>query len=393
MYQQRNGRARPTNNRFQKRGGRSNFRQPSFHPSNFISSSVAAPVQQQEAPKVAISTLPVDKNLLQNAMSKGYEFLTPIQEKAIGPILAGKNVVGVANTGTGKTAAFLIPLLHKVLNNRSERVIIILPTRELAMQIQTELRTLTQRMGIYSALCIGGSAMGRQIQDVRRNPQFIIGTPGRLKDLIERRILNISAFKSIVLDEVDRMLDMGFVHDVRALIALLPQQRQSLFFSATLSPEIRSLIQTFAPDHIMVSVATTQTTSHIEQGIIRANAEGKFNKLHDLLKNEEFKKVLVFVRTKFGAERLSKNLFKLGIKTTSIHGNKSQWQRTQAIRMFSENVIHVLVATDVASRGIDIHDITHVINYDPPATREDYIHRIGRTGRANKKGTALTFVD
>lgn len=364
-----------------------------LNPALFVKKATVLEKSTDHVTTVSFDNLKIDVQLKNNIIKKGYTTQTAIQEKSIGHILEGKDVVGVANTGTGKTAAFLIPLLDKVVKNKQEKVIIVVPTRELAMQIRDEIREFAQSMGIYATLCIGGSYIRHQIDELRRNPNFVIGTPGRIKDLIERRVLNISTFGTIVLDEVDRMLDMGFIHEIRHLISLLPQKRQSLFFSATLSPEIKSLINSFAPHHVLVSVGTDQGTEHIDQDVVRVNGTPKIQMLQDLLNKEEFKKVLVFVRTKRGAERLSRDLYDRGFKVNSIHGDKSQNKRSEAIRHFEMDIIRVLVATDVASRGIDIGDITHVINYDQPATREDYVHRIGRTGRAEKKGIALTFID
>jgi ATP-dependent RNA helicase RhlE len=384
-------------------GARNNNFRRSFRPQRrpvhtanqpyFVKKASAQVAEEQYVPQTAFADLPVDQVLKQNVLKKGYAHPTPIQDKAIMPILEGKDVIGIANTGTGKTAAFLIPLLNKVAKNKQEQILIIVPTRELATQIRDEMRSLSYGMNIFATLCIGGSFMRNQIYEIRRNPHFVIGTPGRLKDLIERKVLNISTFHTIVLDEVDRMLDMGFIEDIKQLIALLPAQRQSLFFSATISPSINTLIKSFTSDPVMVSVKKQDTADNVDQDIIRVQSEmHKLDVLQDLLKKEEFKKVIIFGRTKHGVEKLSVSLFQKGFKVTSIHGDKPQSKRNQAIRFFKENVVNILVATDVASRGIDIRDITHVINYDQPATYEDYIHRIGRTGRGNKKGTALTFV-
>lgn len=339
--------------------------------------------------------LPINSKLKQNIVHHGYTTLMPIQEKGIPAILEGKDVIGIANTGTGKTAAFIIPLVEFILKDPTYRALIITPTRELALQIREELRQFTQQLPVYGTFCIGQSSMRNQIYDLKRNPHVVVGTPGRLKDLIERRILNLSMYRMIVLDEVDRMLDMGFVHDVKHIVSFLPAKRQSLFFSATLSPQINTIIQSFVKNPVMVSVKKTETTSHIRQDLVRYQPhEPKLIKLHQLLeKKDEFKKVLVFGRTKLGVERLSRDLYQKGHKVASIHGNKPQFKRQEAIRMFKEDVVHILVATDVAARGLDIADITHVINYDAPATYEDYIHRIGRTGRANKDGIALTFIE
>lgn len=343
-------------------------------------------------PKLKFAELPIQERLKQNIIRHKYATPTPIQDGAILPILSGKDVIGIADTGTGKTAAFLIPLIEKILKNDAENVLIIAPTRELAQQIQTELRAFTYDLRIYSTLCIGGSNIRNQISEIKRDPHFIIGTPGRLKDLIERKILFLNRFNTIVLDEVDRMVDMGFINDIKYLISLLPAKRQSLFFSATVSNQIKEIINSFLTNPVTISVKKNQHSEHIHQDVVRLNGEYKINVLTKLLKKEEFKKVLIFGRTKMGVEKLSVSLYQQGFKVASIHGDKPQFKRQQALRMFKENVVNILVATDVAARGIDVPNITHVINYDQPASYEDYIHRIGRTGRANQAGHALTFV-
>jgi superfamily II DNA/RNA helicase len=316
-----------------------------------------------------------------------------IQDRAIPEILQGKDLIGIANTGTGKTASFLIPLIQKIIKDRNEKVLIVLPTRELALQIVDELNAFARSLNINSALCIGGSSMSRQIYALKRNPNFVIGTPGRLKDLINRNLLRVPGFTNVVLDEVDRMLDMGFVHDIKHLISLLPAKRQSLFFSATVSREVDNLIMGFVKNPVKISVKSGETADNIEQDIVRVKDKTKkIETLHDLLIKEEFKKVLIFGRTKRGVEHLSRSLHERGFKVGSIHGNKSQSQREKVLSLFKANHLQTLVATDVAARGLDIVDITHVINYDPPATYDDYVHRIGRTGRANKIGKALTFI-
>jgi len=325
----------------------------------------------------------------------GYTIMTPIQTQGIPAIRAGKDVIGIANTGTGKTAAFLIPLVENILKDFSYKALIISPTRELALQTRDELRKFSGNMPIFSTLCIGQSSMQMQISGLRHNPHVVVGTPGRLKDLINRGILKLGMFKMIILDETDRMLDMGFIHDIKEIISYLPEDRQSLFFSATVSPAISALISSFVKNPVTISVKTQETLSNIKQDLVRLDKKigAKMEKLSFLLKQEEFKKVLVFGRTKHGVERISRDLFQKGFKVTSIHGDKAQFQRQQAIRMFKEDVVKIMVATDVAARGLDIANVTHVINYDIPQTYEDYIHRIGRTGRANLNGTALTFVE
>lgn len=332
--------------------------------------------------------------VLQNVFYKGYKIPTPIQQQTIPAILSGCDVIGIANTGTGKTAAFLIPLVDKVFRNKSERVLIIAPTRELAMQIHDELKSFSKGLGIHSTLLIGGMSMARQKGDLKLNPQFVIGTPGRIKDLIQQKSIFLSVFHNVVLDEADRMVDIGFINDIKYFISFLPTQRQSLFFSATISGKVKEILNQFVHNPITVSVKQQDTAENIEQDVIKVeNGYRKIDKLHDLLAQEEFSKVLIFGRTKWGIQKLTNELIIRGFKAAAIHGNKNQNQRQRALQQFKTNEIQVLLATDVASRGLDIDDVTHVINYDMPASMEDYIHRIGRTGRANKKGVALTFVE
>lgn len=353
-------------------------------------------VMQEVSPIVSqasFSDFPLHERLHNNISQKGFSQPTPIQEKAIPHILEGKDVIGVANTGTGKTGAFLIPLINKTIKNPETKILVVVPTRELAQQIRQELRSFTLGIPIYSTLCIGGTPLRNQVFELRRNPHIVVGTPGRLKDLIEQKALSLSLFNTIVLDEVDRMVDMGFIQDIKYLVSLLPKERQSLFFSATIAETIKSIINSFLRNPVTVSAVTAKTSDNVDQDIVRVqNGEHKIDVLTNLLKKEDFRKVLVFTRTKIGAEKLSTSLYKKGFKSVSIHGDKPQFKRQQAIRFFKEGVATILVATDVAARGIDIPLISHVINYDQPATHEDYIHRIGRTGRANQKGYALTFV-
>lgn len=334
----------------------------------------------------------ISENLKKNIEAKGYKHPTMIQEEAIPVILEGNDVLGLASTGSGKTGAFLIPMLDKIIHDRSQKCLIIVPTRELASQIQDEFRDLSKSLGIYSTLVIGGTSIHAQIKNLKKHPQFVIGTPGRLKDLYERKNLDLSRFNNIVLDEVDRMLDMGFIPDIRFLVSKLRDQRQSLFFSATMSVEAERIANTLLKDPIRIQVEKESPLKRVNQDIIKVRDVEKISKLRDLLIQEEFKKVLVFSRTKHGADRLSKQLEQNGLKVDSIHGGKSQNKRLRVLSNFKSNQINILIATDVAARGLDIPNVTHVINYDEPQTYKDYIHRIGRTGRAGKTGNALTFV-
>ncbi|MBI4991143.1 DEAD/DEAH box helicase, partial [Candidatus Gottesmanbacteria bacterium] len=343
--------------------------------------------------KNSFNDFQIDPRIKQNIYLHGYRIPTPIQDQAIGQILAGRDLIGIANTGTGKTAAFLIPLVNKIIQNRGERVLIVIPTRELAVQINDELKFFSKSLHIYSVLVIGGVSLNRQVYELRGNPQIIISTPGRLKDLVNRRLINLNIFNNIVLDEVDRMVDIGFINDIKFIISKLPKARQSLFFSATIPPEVNSIIGSFLKNPVTVSVKVKETASGIDQDVIHIkDKKEKFEKLQSMLRQEEFKKVLIFGRTKWGVERLSKDLMQNGFSVASIHGNKSQNQRLRALSLFRQNQLQVLVATDVVARGMDIDDVSHVINFDEPSTYTDYIHRIGRTGRADKRGKALTFV-
>ncbi len=361
--------------------------------SRFINKAVAVEERETFVPKHTFNDFRITEQLKQNIAAKGYITPTPIQDQAIPRALEGSDIVGIANTGTGKTAAFLIPLIHKVLENRNERVLIMVPTRELAVQIEEEYWGFAAHMRIGIVTCVGGANINRQIATLRRRPNFVVGTPGRLKDLMERGALDLSRFSTVVLDEADRMLDMGFIHDMRFIMGRMTQDRHTLFFSATMSRDIEKLIGDFLQEPVSISVKTGDTAKSVEQDIVRTQGKNKLDVLHDLLVQPGFSKVIVFGRTKHGVEKLSKALAQRGFKAESIHGNKTQGKRERALQSFKRNDIQVLVATDVAARGIDVEDVSHVINYDIPTTYEDYVHRIGRTGRAGKGGIALTFID
>lgn len=361
--------------------------------SRYITKAVSSFEEDKYIPKNKFSDFDVDSKLKSNILDKGYKIPTPIQDQSIPYAIQGRDVIGIAETGTGKTAAFVIPLLNKVIKNPSQKVLIIAPTRELASQIDSEFNYFAKRTNIFSVQIIGGNSMGRQISILRRNPKFVIGTPGRINDLVKRRLLRLGEFNNIVLDEVDRMVDMGFIEDIKKILNLLPKERQSLFFSATISPKIKVLIEGFLKDPVTVSVKPNTSSKNVEQNIVRVNqGQKKIDVLYNLLEKKEFEKVLIFGKTKIGVENLSQDLVNKGFKATSLHGDKPQNKRNQAIKLFREDTVKILVATDVAARGLDIKEITHVINYDLPDNYESYIHRIGRTGRANKQGYALTFV-
>lgn len=359
--------------------------------SKFISKSTYESVPEVKITN-SFSDFGFSSVLKRNLENRNYLNPTPIQDQAIGHILNGRDIIGLANTGTGKTAAFLLPIIEKISKDRSGKILIIAPTRELAQQIDDEFRKFSVGLNLYSAICVGGVPIYRQISAIKRNPNFIIGTPGRLKDLKERGLIDFSKFKFIVLDEIDRMLDMGFVDEIRKILNELPDERQSLFFSATLPPKIKELINQFLHDPISINVNTSQTAKNIDQDIIRSSEYEKFDRLKDLLIKKELEKVLIFLETKRDVEKLAENLVRDGFRADSIHGDKRQTQRQRALTKFKDNEIQILVATDVAARGLDIKNVTHVINYTIPQTYDDYIHRIGRTGRGDQKGYALTFV-
>jgi ATP-dependent RNA helicase RhlE len=370
-----------------------------IHPSKFVNKAEPTIEQAVFTPQHQFTDFAIQPALKTAIVHKGYKTPTPIQDASIAPILDGQDVIGIANTGTGKTAAFLVPLINKVLLDPRQQALIIVPTRELATQIDQELKGFVHGMRIYSVCVVGGAAIGPQISQLNRKYNFIIGTPGRLKDLIERGKIKLAHFQTVVLDEADRMLDMGFINDMRYVMRGMPAQRHTLFFSATLSPEIEKLIGEFMPERdgkrpARISVKTGDTSKNVDQDIVQIeNGTSKLDALHGLLSKEDFKKVLVFGRTKHGVEKLSHALQQRGVASDSIHGNKSHSQRARSLSKFKAGEVKVLVATDVAARGLDIAGISHVINYDLPTTYEDYVHRIGRTGRGDMKGKALTFVE
>jgi ATP-dependent RNA helicase RhlE len=387
----------PGNSRGGSRGGGKRFEGSHIDISKFVNRAVIQEEVEHFIPEHQFIDFLINDSLKKNIVSRGYVTPTPIQDKAIPHILKDHDFIGIANTGTGKTAAFLIPLINKVLEarktKREEEIMIIVPTRELALQIDQELKSFVFGLKVYSAVCVGGANISRQIADLRYLNNFVIGTPGRLKDLIERKNLPIGNFSTVVLDEADRMLDMGFIKDMRQILGMMKTKRHTMLFSATFSKEIEGLTKEFLTEPVRISVKTQDTSEMIDQDIIKVPpGKDKVQTLQDLLSQPEFSKVLIFGRTKHGVERLSDSLKHKGFRADSIHGDKRQSQREKALTSFKQGGIQALVATDVAARGIDVTGVTHVINFDLPATYEDYVHRIGRTGRGGMKGKALTFV-
>ncbi|MEK7515409.1 MAG: DEAD/DEAH box helicase [Patescibacteria group bacterium] len=376
-----------------RRGGFGVFGETEAEISKFMNKTVVTTEEPVFVPEHKFTDFNIGEHLKKNIIAKKYESPTPIQDKIIPHVLLGQDVVGLAETGTGKTAAFLIPLIDKAVKQKGERILIMAPTRELAVQIEKELAGFARGLGFRGMVAVGGANIGPQISQLKHNPAFVIGTPGRLKDLMERKALNLSGFGTVVLDEADRMLDMGFIDDMRSILGKMRKERHTLFFSATMGKDIQKLIGDFLDQPVVISVKRRDTPSTVDQDVVRIpRGKDKFEVLAEMLKNREFSKVLVFGRTKFGVEKLAKALSRLHIHAESIHGNKTQGARQRALEAFKAGKVSVLVATDVAARGIDIPAVSHVINYDLPSTYEDYIHRIGRTGRAHARGKALTFV-
>ena len=340
--------------------------------------------------------------ILRALKTEGYSVPTPIQEQAIPVLLEGKDLMGCAQTGTGKTAAFAIPILqllykkqiHAVAGKRLIRALIITPTRELAIQISESFTAYGKHTGLKHTVIYGGVSQNAQTTILQKGVDILVATPGRLLDLIDQRFITLQNIQFFVLDEADRMLDMGFIHDVKKIIGKLPVKRQSLFFSATMPPEIQKLAGTILvkPTNVDI-VPVVATTNLIKQSLYFVDKPDKKSLLIHLLKDQSIETALIFTRTKHGADRVSKDLMKAGIKAAAIHGNKSQTARQNALNNFKNKQTRVLVATDIASRGIDVEQLSHVINYEIPNIPETYIHRIGRTGRAGVDGVALSFCD
>jgi superfamily II DNA/RNA helicase len=366
-----------------------------IHPSKFINKASGAKDLAPYKAKHLFADFPFDQKIQENIAKKGYKTPSAIQDQTIPLALENKDIIGLANTGTGKTAAFLLPTINKSLKDKKPfSTIILAPTRELAQQIEDQFRIFANNLDLQSVLLVGGSNIDRQMTRLQRKPQFVIATPGRIMDLISRKKVPLKDVQTFVLDEADRMLDMGFVGDIRKIAEMMPKEKQTLFFSATITPRVQQITEEFLINPETISVITSSTSERVDQNIIEANSkEEKIEKLIALLSEETLEKVLLFGKTKHGVQRLSDHLCKQNIKSVAIHGNKSQSRRQNALNMFRDGKARVMVATDVAARGLDIPNVSHVINFDQPATYEDYIHRIGRTGRGDATGVALTFVE
>ena len=373
-----------------RKGGR---KMPTFNPSQFINKNPIQAEQETYVPKHTFATIGISADIVASLEKEGITTPTPIQDQIIPSALAGRDVIGLAETGTGKTAAFLLPLIEQTRNAKNKKTTLVLaPTRELAIQIKDELRKFTPHMRIFSTVCVGGMPIRPQIRSLSKPNQFIIGTPGRIMDLMKRDVLKLDNVSAVVLDEADRMLDMGFINDMRTILKETPKDRQTLFFSATMASGAEKIVHDFLTDPVTVSVKKKDVSQSIEQDIVAYDTPLKFKELCNVLSGDDCSRVIIFGEMKHSVQKLSEELGRNGIAAESIHGNKSHAQRQRALRRLKDGDIRVLVATDVAARGIHVDDVSHVINYDLPQTFDDYVHRIGRTGRGDKQGKALTFV-
>ena len=348
---------------------------------------------------MSFTNLGLSEPLLKAIKEQGYDTPTPIQQKAIPVVIEGKDVLAAAQTGTGKTAGFTLPLLEKLsqtqpkMQKKQIRALVLTPTRELAAQVAESIKTYGKHMPYTSTVIFGGVGINPQLATIRKGVDIVIATPGRLLDIAGQKGIDFSALECLILDEADRMLDMGFIHDIKKLMKLMPQKRQTLLFSATFSPEIKTLASGLLKNPVLVEVARQNTTAdQISQVVHFVDKRRKRELLSQLIKIKDWRQVLVFTRTKHGANKLTKELEEYGISAAAIHGNKSQGARTKALASFKANEISVLVATDIAARGIDIDQLPHVVNYELPNVPEDYVHRIGRTGRAGQSGEAVSLV-
>jgi len=374
-------------------GGR--FQKSDIDPSMMVNKTIKLEEEKMDIQTRRFEELDINPQLKSRIKKKGFENTTEIQDKTFELVSQGKNVIGIANTGTGKTGAFLIPIINRLINNKKKnKTIVLIPTRELAQQVEQEFKSLCKGLKIFSNYFIGGTNVNKDIDKLRRLNHVIIGTPGRINDMINRRALKLNDFSKVVLDEFDTMLDMGFLQEVQRIIDQMHQRKQTVLFSATENPKQQNIIDSLIQNYEKVRVSEGKANrDNIYQDVVKTKDDEEKNQmLVDLLRKKEFKKVLIFSETKRQVSKLCKILKKSKLRVDEIHGDKSQQYRSKAIQKFKSGSIQVMVATDVASRGIDIDNITHVINYRIPSSKESYIHRIGRTGRAGKEGSALTFL-
>ncbi len=378
-----------------KSSGNGQSKSSSIDPKHFVKKAVAQEVIKH-TPTQLIEELPVNTKIVSNLLKKGFKTPTEIQEKTLDAILEGRNLLGLAQTGTGKTAAFLVPIIHNLINQKPNfQVLIVSPTRELALQIDEEFKSIGNGLNLSCTSLIGGTSVGRDINNLRRPSHIIIGTPGRISDMVRQRALNLKNFSVLVLDEFDRLLDMGFSRDIQFFVDGMSNRKQTVLFSATEEKGQKNLINNLLENPVEIRVRTGNVSADsIEQDVVVVkNGENKMNVLINMVRDESFEKVLVFAETKRWVSRICRDLRVAGIKADEIHGNKSQNYRINALNSFKNKKIQVLVATDVAARGLDISNVSHVINYQQPKNIDSYIHRIGRTGRAGESGKAFTFIN
>lgn len=390
--QQKKQRIAPVN---RKASGRNIQPSGMIDPSRFVKKGI--PMDQVSyIPTRLIADLPLNTRLIGNLIQKGYAHPTEIQDKTLEAIADGRDVLGIAQTGTGKTCAYLTPIVNGLLDTKPcFQALVVVPTRELAVQVEQEFKSITKGLNLFSACFIGGASINKDKAILRRPCHIVIGTPGRLNDLSRQRALNFARFNTLVLDEFDRLLDMGFSRDIQRIVQAMENRRQTILFSATEEKSQQTLIQSLLTDPFEVKVGTGNVSAdHIDQEVVRVGAgESKIAVLLGMIRQESFQKVIVFDETKRGVSAVCQKLQKAGIKVDQIHGNKSQNHRINVLNDFRTGRIQVLIATDVAARGLDISEVTHVINFQQPKTFDSYIHRIGRTGRAGRAGKAYTFIN
>ncbi len=386
----------PFGNRAGGRGGRGGGRgkKKDLNPKLFI--QAAKPVAETKyKPTRSYAQMDLHPKLEKSLLSVGFEFPTEIQDKTITQSMNGKDILGIANTGTGKTGAFLIPVIDRLLKEKKDfRTLVVLPTRELANQVQKDLQSMTRGFGIFSICLVGGNPAFKDVKKLKYKNQIVIGTPGRLMDMVERGALKLDKTEVLVLDEFDRMLDMGFVNDIRFLKKHIKNLKQTMLFSATLDKKLKPIIDEVIqkPFEVLVN-SGAKSSDNVEQDIVRVErGESKFDVLIDMLKQDGFEKVIVFAETKRSVDMIYKNLKDANLKVEYIHGDKTQRSREFSLKHFKNGRANILVATDVAARGLDIKEVTHVVNYDAPTDYDTYIHRIGRTGRNGTTGHSFTFV-
>lgn len=377
-----------------RKKGSNGRKKSTLDPKRLVSDAKVSKQEKYVAQK-SFQELPLHPALQQTLTKKGFQFPTEIQEKTLVSILEGNDLLGIAQTGTGKTGAFIIPMIQQMMkSHQKEFGLVVVPTRELATQVEQEFKSMTKGLKLYSHCFIGGTNLQKDLQQLNRKAHIVIATPGRLLDLVQRKAIDLRAFNTLVLDEFDRMLDMGFINDVQRIIQLMRNRQQTLLFSATLAKSQKPLIQEILTTPKMVKVSNGESTGeNVIQDVIKLESdESKLDVLCDILNSEGVDKIILFEETKRRVDKLTKQLNKRGIVSREIHGDKSQNARQKALNAFKKGHVKVLVATDVAARGIDVDDVTHVINYQVPQSYDTYIHRIGRTGRAGKVGRAFTFV-